>query len=253
VIGGSLANAADLPPRPAGLTTAVAPIASPLEFTFAAYLWGAGLNGDVATLPPLPPVHVNLGFDDLLRNLDGAVMAAGEVRKDRFIVAFDVMYTKVSGSADPKSALFNSAALETSSFIGTLLAGYRAVDTSSYSLDLMAGLRGYSVWTATTTTSVLPALNLRREDTEGWVDPMIGAKLRVALDPKWYLTAWGFVGGFGVSSDISWDVMAGVGYAFSKHWSGMLGYRALGVDYRSGAFVYDIVQHGPLFALIAKF
>lgn len=249
--GTVVARAADQAAPPPAI--AVPSAASPWEFTFAAYLWAAGMKGDIATLPPLPAVSVDIGFDDVIRNLDGAFMGVGEIRNDRFLVAFDVMYTRLGGSVGTPGPFLGSVALDTSSFVGTLLAGYRVVDSAPYSLDVLAGIRGYSVWTRLTTSSIFPALNLRREETEAWVDPMIGAKMRIHLDPKWYLTAWAFVGGFGVSSDFSWDLMGGVGYAFSKTWSGVLGYRALGVDYTNGAFVYDVVQHGPLLALVARF
>jgi hypothetical protein len=245
------ATAADqaLPP-PVILTE---PAASPWEFTIAGYLWGAGMKGDIATLPPLPATSVDIGFDDVIRNLNGAFMAAGEIRKDRFLVALDVMYTRLGGTVGTKGPFLGSVTLDTSSFVGTLLAGYRIADAPTYSLDLMAGVRGYSVWTRLMTSSVIPALNLRREHTEEWIDPMIGTRVRIHLDPKWYVTGWGFVGGFGVSSKSSWDVMGGIGYSFSNYWAGVLGYRALGVDYANGAFVYNIVQHGPLLALVARF
>jgi hypothetical protein len=249
--GSTVATAADqAAPRP----VVAAPAAvSPWEFTFAAYLWAAGLKGDVATLPPLPAVSVDIGFDDVIRDLDGAFMGAGEIRNDRFLVAFDLMYTRIGGRVGTPGPFLGSVTLDTSSFIGTLLAGYRVAESPGFSLDVMAGIRGYSVWTRLSTQSAIPALNLRREDDEAWVDPMIGAKARIHLDPKWYLTGWAFIGGFGVASDLSWDVMAGVGYAFTNTWSGMLGYRALGVDYTNGAFKYDVVQHGPLLALVARF
>jgi hypothetical protein len=61
------------------------------------------------------------------------------------------------------------------------------------------------------------------------------------------------VGGFGASSDVTWDVMGGVGYQYSDSVSFNLGYRALGVDYDHDGFVYDIVQQGPILGAVFRF
>jgi hypothetical protein len=50
-----------------------------------------------------------------------------------------------------------------------------------------------------------------------------------------------------------WDVMGGVGYRFTDSFSTLLGYRALGVDYRDDGFVFDVVQQGPILGLVFRF
>ena len=61
------------------------------------------------------------------------------------------------------------------------------------------------------------------------------------------------VGGFGVGSDFSWQVVATYGFdvnCFGTPLHTVIGYRALAVDYSEdgpyGENVLDIVQHGPL-------
>jgi hypothetical protein len=65
--------AADLPP-------AVAPpppvVEQELVFSATLYGWASGISGRMRTLPPLPAVHVNIGFDKVLQNLNGALMAS---------------------------------------------------------------------------------------------------------------------------------------------------------------------------------
>ena len=63
----------------------------------------------------------------------------------------------------------------------------------------------------------------------------------------------GAVGGFGAGSDITWDLLAGVGYQYNEHISFALGYRAMGVDYDHDGFVYDVVEHGPVLGTVFKF
>lgn len=90
-------------------------------------------------------------------------------------------------------------------------------------------------------------------DGATWVDPLVGAKFRADLGSDFYVSGWGPIGGFGVSSDFMWDVMGGIGYQVTGSFSMFGGYRAVGVDYSSDGFVYDMVQHGPMFAGVFKF
>ncbi|MFC1832136.1 hypothetical protein ACFL0S_08960, partial [Thermodesulfobacteriota bacterium] len=66
------------------------------EFHIAPYAWLAGLNGTVATLPGLPPADIEMDFqDDIMDDVQGALMLVGEARKDRFGIAIDVAYTDI--------------------------------------------------------------------------------------------------------------------------------------------------------------
>jgi hypothetical protein len=61
------------------------------------------------------------------------------------------------------------------------------------------------------------------------------------------------IGGFGVNSDFTWDVMGALGYEVTDSISMIGGYRALGVDYADGDFVFDVVQHGPILGAVFRF
>jgi opacity protein-like surface antigen len=73
-------------------------------------------------------------------------------------------------------------------------------------------------------------------------------KFKSDLNEKFYLAGFGLVGGFGVGSDIMWDVMGGLGYNFTDSISVFGGYRALRDDYSNDGFVNDITQSGPIFS-----
>jgi hypothetical protein len=246
------ARAADLD-VPVTRVSAPAPAVKPYEFTMFAYGWAAGLNGRVASLPPLPAVNVNLGFDKVIENFEGGIMGAAELRFGRFLIDTDIMYTRIGGAVNPRGPLFDRVSLKTTSFIGTALAGYRLADEPSYTLDVMAGIRGYSLYTRVTTSSRLPALNLVGSETESWVDPMVGVKAKINLTRSFYLTSWALIGGFGAGSKSSWDVFGGIGYSFSDRVSAVIGYRAMGIDYSRKGYVYDIVQKGPMTAFVFRF
>ena len=61
------------------------------------------------------------------------------------------------------------------------------------------------------------------------------------------------IGGFGVSSEFTWDVMGGLGYQATDSFSLVAGYRAMGVDYRNDGFVFDVTQDGPILGAVFRF
>ena len=67
---------------------------------------------------------------------------------------------------------------------------------------------------------------------------------------RWGLVVKGGVGGFGVSSDFVWEGSGLLTYQPWKHAQFLLGYRAVGIDYETGAgptrFVYDVTMAGPV-------
>jgi hypothetical protein len=63
------------------------------------------------------------------------------------------------------------------------------------------------------------------------------------------------VGGFGVSSDFTWNVQGGFSWDATDYLTLVFQYRALSVDYSTGTagtpnrFTYDTIIHGPLIGL----
>ena len=94
-----------------------------------------------------------------------------------------------------------------------------------------------------------------------WVDPFVGLRVRHKLAPRQDVMAQADIGGFGVGSQFSWQALATYGYEFGSTggiaWSGVVGYRALYVDYTQGSgntlFQTNLLQHGPLIGLSARF
>lgn len=236
-------HAADLPP---------APDSSDWKFTLAVYGWAAGLNGDVGVFG-LPAKHIDLPFSDIVQDLNGAVMGIGEARNGRFMMGVDLTYTNVQSTVKtpfdkvaPKIDITNTALMLTG------LAGYALVDDGAIRLDAVAGGR---YWSVNNDFDVKGGLLGGRSKSDGasWVDPLVGAKLRVDLTPNFYATGWGMIGGFGVGSDLMWDLMGGAGYKFNDTFSLFGGYRAVSVDYSNDGFIYDVVEQGPVVAGVFQF
>lgn len=78
-----------------------------------------------------------------------------------------------------------------------------------------------------------------------WVDPFIGFRGRCDLWKDWYLAARGDIGGFGVSSDLMWNLFGALGVQVNERTALEFGYRYLSIDYQSGDFAYDMAIKGP--------
>lgn len=222
------------------------------SFGVAPYLWAAALEGDVAQLGA-PPVHVDASFSTIFENLDFAAMVVGEARYGDFGLFLDLMYVKISGSeSTPLGVLADKVTLDTESLAFTAAPQYRVIETPQASVDILAGLR---VWSVETSVEIDGGLldGTTAKDEETWVDPLIGAKTHVNITPEFFFSAWGMVGGFDVSSDFMWDAWGGFGYQFNDSVAAVLGYRGTGVDYSDGAFLYDVVQHGPVAGAVFRF
>lgn len=210
------------------------------------YAWAASLKGTAAAVPGLPSIKVDADFKDILENLDLAAMTLVELRYRKFGAYADIIYTDISSDAKtPRQILFDDIDVESEMFIGTFGGAYRAVEGDRGFLDLLAGAR---VWSVDTHLDLNGGLLDGREieDNENWVDPVIGVKGRFDFGHGLFLYGMGNVGGFGVASDLTWDVFGGLGYRFNETFSAIAGYRHLEVDYSHEAFKFDVELSGPV-------
>lgn len=240
-----MANAADLMSPPAEPD-------SGWSFTFAPYVWAAGMDGKVAQFGS-PEVEVDASFSDVLKHFDIGLMGVGEARYGRFGVATDLLWVKLSAEQDtPLGLLADSVDADVETLMFTAVGSYSLFLDDTASLDIVAGGRLWSVDTELNFNGGVLA-GRSASDDETWVDPVVGLKGRANFTSDFYITGWGFIGGFDVSSKFMWDVMGGLGYSTSDSFSIIAGYRGVGVDYSNDGFVYDVVQHGPLLGFVFNF
>jgi hypothetical protein len=249
-----LATAADELPLPGKQIAVAGNSAGGSEWTFgiAPYVWAAGIKGDTAQFGA-PAVEVDAKFTDLFDVLDFAAMVVGEARNGPYGVMMDFIYTKLSTEVStPAGILIEDIEMETETLAFTVAPEYRVFESQDGSLDFMGGARLWGVKTKITTSGGRLG-GSSATDEEYWVDPLIGAKGRVNFTPEFYLSGWAMIGGFGVSSDFMWDTWAGFGYQFNDSIAAVLGFRATGVDYQDGPFLYDVVQYGPVAGAVFRF
>lgn len=236
--------------RNSGPTVFAASVPDEWAFSITPYFWAAGLSGKVSH-SRTPVIDIHADFDKLFDDLDFGAMLIADARKGRYSIFGDLIYTKIGSQGDtPRGILATSADVKTSTFAGLLGAGYSVLENSPHQLDVVAGLR---VWSVDTDVKLKGAFLDGRKSSDGatWVDALVGVRGNYNLSPKTYITGWGLVGAGG--AEVDWDVGLGLGYNFSKRVSAAIGYRAVGVDYSRGNFKFDAVLQGPMAGLTIRF
>lgn len=220
--------------------------ASPWSCKVGVYGWLQAVEGDVAARGISTPVDISI--TKILENLDVAVMGVVEIGHGRWSFLADSNYVELSvNEPTPFGLIAPSLDVNYTEFVGNYVIAYEVMKTTSQKFDVYAGIR------ATWLELEFDLGPFNRSDDKGWVDPIIGARYQADLGHSFFLRALGDIGGFSVSSDLTWQAMAGFGYRFNDRCSALLTYRAISTDYSSGAFVFDVISHGPLLGVEFKF
>ena len=66
---------------------------------------------------------------------------------------------------------------------------------------------------------------------QDWFDPLAGASFLYPLGRRWELAGRGDIGGFGVGSELSWNLEATIQWSFANHVALVGGYRVFDVDF----------------------
>ncbi|SFT80813.1 hypothetical protein [Sedimentitalea nanhaiensis] len=101
----------------AAILTLILTLAGPLraqslpdwEFRLTPYLWMAGLQGQVGTVPGLPPVDVDLSFSDILDDLEFGSMVMGSARNGPWVIYLDTTHVQLSTTEPLGGVMFDVA------------------------------------------------------------------------------------------------------------------------------------------------
>ncbi len=216
------------------------------KFALSPYLWFAGVDGDVATIPGLPKAPIDLSPSDALSDNEASYMAIFTGKKGRHGFLADVLYTDTRSDEELVKEFGLKMKSISKNTVVSLAYTYELYGEGNTVLDAFAGAR---YWDIDTTLKFSGGLGLlagkRVNNAEDWVDPMVGLKGRTPLgDSRFYLASWAGLGGFGVNSDLFYDVSINLGYQWNEAIGTTVGYRLYDVDYDNDDFVYDVQQYG---------
>ena len=241
----------------AAQTNATAP-QSDFHWTVAPYAWLTGLYGTVGAKGF--DTSVDASFADLSKYLNMAAMVHLEgIYGDRAGLFTDFNYALLGDQASGKRVSLDG---KTSLILTDIAAFYRVgrfplgqAGNADVTFDLLGGVR---IWNL--------ALKLNGDSARGgrdvyasrtWADPIVGARAEFHFAKSWLLSLRGGVGGFSVSSTLTWDTTAALGYTFWEHGTVLVGYRAVGDNYNTGsgrsAFKFDATLSGPILGVAFTF
>jgi len=216
------------------------------RFQVTPYVWMSGLQGEVRPHRLAPLVEVDKSFSELFDNLDAAAFMTGTARRGDLVVQADLTHAATSDSVALPIGI--AAKVKVRQTSATLLGGYAWAQEEHTGLDLLGGLRYWDINAAVNVPGVVAA----RSDSS-FVDPIAAVRWRQALTPRWSSLVYVDVGGFGVGSDATWQVLALANYQATGRVHLSMGYRHLSVDYRDSGKRLDVALSGPMLGLTYRF
>jgi hypothetical protein len=225
-------------------------------FRAAPYLWATSLDGN-ATVAGIES-DVDVGFEDILKDLSLGAMLLVDAQKGRIGIGVNAVFARVSPDSEVLGVEIDTTS---DTFQLGVAPYYRVVDwtyglsSSGRPLRLIvepeAGFR-FTYLRAKLEVRGGPSV----DQSESWVEPLIGSRFGLDLADSWTLAAEANVGGFGMGSDFAWNAQAFLGYQtsiFGQPTTLALGYRALHQDYDHNDFKWDVTMHGPALGAVLRF
>lgn len=195
--------------------------------------------------------RIDLDAESIFDALDFAFMGSAELRRGQFGLLFDVVYADLS--TDGRTARLGLDA-EVGTKLGMFTAAglYRVYDApNAGTVDLLAGIR--PTWVDADFTLELPNRQVQRRTTESWVDPLVGVKGTLPLNDRFSVAGIADVGGFSIGSNLTWELIGTLSYAFNDRFHLVGGYRFLSIDYEASDLELDIDVKGPVIGISYHF
>lgn len=209
------------------------------------YGWGAGVGGDFTPFAGAPTLSFDKSLSEVLDDLDGAFFATALARRGELVLFGDFTYSSASRAGLVPPGIPASGELTIRSL--TLAGGRRFDAGRGRSVDVMAGLRAWSVdgLVRSPVLSVAPEVN--------FVDPILALRGTAPLSDRWSMLGYVDVGGFGAGSDLTWQAAITANYQATERLYLSLGWRHLYLDYSDGGSRFDGAMTGPLAGVTWRF
>lgn len=220
-----------------------------LEFRLTMYTWFSSLTNSVAVRNRDETV-TDIPFSDIFDALDFANFAHMEVQKDKWILFSELDFIKLSDNAEfrrrggiPFKIGADLALKQTTAELGVM----RSFEGKRVALDALLGARYFRI------DSDVHVGPLGSAVTKDWVDPMIGARLRLNLSEKWNASLRADFAGFGTGSELTTNAIAVVSYKISDRYDVGFGYRYMDIEYESSTLKIDMETYGPVIGMGIRF
>ncbi len=220
------------------------------EFRLGLPLWVSGLSGDAGILGR--SANVDLKFEDVLTQLKMAAALSFEARKGSWGIVTSGLYINVANTAGTPGPLLNDLSVGVKQLMLDGAVTYSLADNDRVSLEALAGARYlYTDLTLDINGKLLPSFSAEKSET--WVDPYVGLQGHANITKSLSFMGRADIGGFGVGSDLAWQLFAGFEYQINPCSYANIGYRYLSMDYKHGGYTYNVAASGPQIELGFKF
>ncbi|QWE16219.1 hypothetical protein [Polynucleobacter sp. AP-Nino-20-G2] len=226
------------------------------RFEVTPYLWLTGIKGTMNFDNSLAK-SADYSSGNVLSNLKSGGMIAAEAHNGNWGVMGDLISATLQHSgAIPVQGrgvtLGDKITLQQTVLTGA--ATYTVANTKDAYVDALLGVRAIDI--TATLNGNLEGTSISRtiSNKTSTVDPIVGAKGRYRIaDTSWYIPAYADIGSGGGTTNLTWQVMAGVGKSFGSLIDASLTYRALYYDMKSGGVLQKTTMQGPQAAITFKF
>jgi hypothetical protein len=252
------------------------------RFDLEPYVWTPGLGGVSGT-----GSSINVGFTDVLQDLNFMAMGKVTASKNKFSVFVDAINIKLNGGDSSQypipisgddfansplaglppgtvASVTDQAKAVLKGWVVSSAAGYELIDNERGSLHVLAGARYLSL-DVTTTLSLTASLTVPGfgggsggggaiiSGTDTFWDGIVGVSGKLHLDTakKIYFSYYGDVGTG--DTDLTWSVQGTFGYRINDQWDVRAGYRYLRWNFESGAALANLHVRGPQFGVNYRF
>lgn len=226
------------------------------RFEITPYLWGAGIKGTMDFNNGLAK-SADISAKNVINNLKSGGMIAAEAHKGKWGIIGDLISATLQNSGSIPVSGGEAKVADKITVQQTILTGaftYTLANTKDVYADALLGVRAVDV-TATLSGSLVGTPDKESISKKtSTIDPIIGAKGRYRIaDSSWYIPAYADIGSGGGTTNVTWQLMAGIGKTFNKVIDASLTYRALYYDMKDGGVLQKTTMQGPQVAVSFKF
>ncbi len=219
------------------------------HFIVTPYLWFAGVGGDIKV--DQREANFDKSFGDIFTDLKFGVMATEEIRKGRIVFLSDQLYLKVGNDKIVPVEGFpagSNVTARNNTFFWDNEIGYRGVATSHFNLDATVGLQYWYINAGLNANPPIDPSGKGIYGSVGFVNPVLGLRTQALLFRHVTGFARANIGGYGIGSNLTGQVIAGIGFPVKK--VGIdLGYRRLYVDQSHNRLSTQITMQGPFMGI----
>lgn len=224
--------------------------------TLVIYGMGAAIDGEAQIGDLEAPIDVSIS--ELFDALEFGAMAAYRAENGTWSVTADATYMGLGGTAKTERGLVKGDLDIDQATL--MLTGGRKLGEHLEALVSLAYFDLSSDLKLSTTNPLSGAVTVRTASADAsWVDPMLGLAYSAPFRDDWRFALRGDVGGFGIGSDLSYQLLATARWQSRGALGVIFGYRLIGFDYEDGNRSsrgyqrYDLTEQGPLVGLTIAF